>query len=126
MIKRRCQPRIAVAARDDFRVWPDLKTDVLERLAILRCSAACEENSRAIDLLRELGKNTPQTLGRSEPEVRCRQFALLENAKFPTGITGTSYGLNQQPGSFRATTFDPENAFTWVHNRLSLTAPARF
>src|SRR5690242_5852365 len=100
MIERSCQPGVAIATRDNFRVWPGLTTDLLERLAIFSCGATGEENSRAIDLLRELGQNTSQTLGSSEPEIRCRQFALINNPKFRTGITSTGDSLNQRPRRF--------------------------
>ena len=57
MIKRRREAGITVAARHDFRVWPDLKTDFSEHATVfLRC-ATRKENSRAIDLLRQFGKD---------------------------------------------------------------------
>ena len=85
MIKRRGQARLAVAACHDFGVWPDLQTDFSERATVfLRC-ATRKENSSAIDLLRQFGKDCAQTLGRSEPKIRWRQFSPIENAKFGAG-----------------------------------------
>src|SRR5216117_3653791 len=60
MIETRCQARIAVAARDDFGVWPNFKTDLLERAAIFLRSATGKKNSRAIDLLRQLSEDFAQ------------------------------------------------------------------
>ena len=70
MIERRCETRVAVAARDDFGVWPELETDLLEQSAISLCGATGKKDSRAIDLLWQLSKNHAQPLGRGEPEVR--------------------------------------------------------
>src|SRR6266487_3326028 len=57
MIKGRCDPRVAVAARHDFGVWPDFQTDLLEQLAVSFRTTTGEENSRAIDFRWQLGEN---------------------------------------------------------------------
>src|SRR5947207_14066262 len=51
MIERRCEAGIAVAARNDFSIWPDLETDLLERTAIFLCGASDKENSSVIHSL---------------------------------------------------------------------------
>src|SRR5437773_10442847 len=51
MIERRCQPGVAITACDNFGVWPDLETDLLEQAAIFLCGATGKNNSRVIDLL---------------------------------------------------------------------------
>src|SRR5262245_36322675 len=53
VIERSRQTRIAVAAGHYFRVRPDLETDLPERAAIFFRCATCQENSRAIDFLRQ-------------------------------------------------------------------------
>src|SRR5580765_6851428 len=102
MIERRRQPGITVAARHDFRFRPDLEADLSERVTVFGCCTTGKENSSAIDLLRQFSKDRPQTLGRGEAKIRGLQFSLLQNAKFPTGITDPGYGFDQRPGGFRA------------------------
>src|SRR5690349_6790059 len=106
MIQRSCEAGIAIAAGHDFRGWPGLTTDLLKGLAVLSGRASGEENSHPINLLWQLGKNTAQTLGRSEPEIRRRKFAVLDNAKFRTAISRARQGLNQRPGSFSTPAFN--------------------
>jgi hypothetical protein len=45
---------------------------------------------------------------------------VLQNAKFPTGITDPGYGFYQHPGGFRSAAFDPEDALTGFHDGISL------
>src|SRR5262249_42613623 len=120
MIKRCGQSRLAVAAGDDFGVWPDLETDFSEHATILGGSANRQGNSRAIDFLRQLSKEGSQTLGGSEPKIRWRQFSLIEDAKFGAGCA--RYGLDHYPGGFRSAAFNPENALTGFHDWLCLAA----
>src|SRR6266487_5976941 len=79
MIERRCEAGVAVAARNDFSIWPDLETDFLERTAIFLCGATGKENSGAINLLWQLRKNHAQTLGRREAKFRWGQFSLVNH-----------------------------------------------
>ena len=120
MIEGRCEPGVAVAARDDFGVWPDLETHLPEQATISLCAATGKENSRAIDLLWQLSKNHAQTLGRGEPEIRRGQFSLVDNAKFPARCIHSGYSFYQHPGGFRATSFDPEDLLTRFHRFLCL------
>src|SRR5215475_14966285 len=76
------KPEIAVAACHNFGVWPDLETDLPERATVFLGCTTRKENSGAIDVRRQLGKNPAQTLGRGKPKIRRRQFSLLQNAKF--------------------------------------------
>ena len=125
MIERRREAGIAVAARHDFRFRPDLETDLPERGTVFGCCATGKENSSAIDLLRQFGKDRAQTLGCSEAKIRRLQFTLLQSAKFPTGIIPTcrDYSFDQRPGGFRAAAFHTEDAFTVFHDWLPLAAP---
>ena len=90
MIERRREAGITVAACHDFRFRPDLEADLPERGAVFVCCATGKENSSAIDLLRQLGKNRAQTLGRGETKIRRLQFSLFQNAKFRAGITASA------------------------------------
>ena len=123
MLERRREARIAVAARDDFRFWPDLEADLPQRLTIFGSCATGQENSGAIDLRRQLGKDRAQTFRRGEAKIRGLQFSLLQNAKFPTGIIPTcrDYGFDQRPCGFRATAFHSEDSLTVFHDWLCLT-----
>jgi hypothetical protein len=120
MIKRCGQSGLTVAASHDFAVWPDLETDFSEHETILVGSATGKENSRAIDSLRQFSKDGSQTLWRSEPKIRWRQFSLIENAKFGAGWA--CYGLDQYPGGFCSTAFNPEDALTRFHDGVCLAA----
>src|SRR5437763_6819824 len=102
MIERRSQTGITVAARHHFRVWPDLKTDLLERTAVFLNRATGQENSRAIDLLRKLCKNRAQTLGRGEPKIGRRQFSLVKDGPVRAGVKIPGYSFNEHPGGFRS------------------------
>ena len=124
MIERRREAGITVAARHDFRVWPDLKTDFSEHATVFLGCATRKENSRAIDLLRQFSKDRAQTLGCSEPKIRWRQFSPIENAKFGAGCV--RYGLDHCPGGFRSAAFNPEDALTGFHDSLCITALPRF
>jgi hypothetical protein len=75
-------------------------------------------------LLRQLGKDRAQTVGRGESKIRGLQFSLLQNAKFPTRIIPTcrDYSFDQRPSGFRTAAFHPEDAFTGFHDWLSLAA----
>ena len=123
MIERRREARIAVAASHDFRFRPDLETDLPQRVTVFGCCATGKENSSAIDLRRQFGKDRAQTLGRGEAKIRGLQFSMLQNAKFPTGIIPTcrGYGFDQRPGGFRAAAFHPEDALTGFHDWLCIT-----
>ena len=126
MIKCRREAGFAVAARHDFRFRPDLEADLPQRVTIFGCCATGKENSSAIDLLRQFGKDRAQTLGRREAKVRGLQFSLLQNAKFPTGIADPGYGFDQRPGSFGTAAFHSEDALTGFHSWLCITVLARF
>ena len=123
MIERRREAGIAVAARHDFRFRPDLETDLPERATVFGCCATGKENSSAIDLRRQFGKDHTQTLGGGEAKIRGLQFSLLQNAKFPTGIIPTcrDYSFDKCPGGFRAAAFHSEDALTGFHDWLCLT-----
>src|SRR5512140_744580 len=120
MIERRREAGIAVAARHDFRFRPDLEADLPERATVFGCCATGKENSSAIDLRRQFGKDRAQTLGRGEAKIRALQFSLLQNAKFPPGITGPDYSFDKRPGGFRAAAFHSEDALTGFHDWLCL------
>src|SRR4030095_14512098 len=120
MIESRGQPRLAVTGCDDLGVWPDLERNLSSRAAILIRCATRKENSSAIDLLRQFGKDGPQTFGRREPKIRWRQFSLTENAEF--GAECVHHSLGQYPCGFRAAAFHPEDALTRFHDGVSLTA----
>ena len=124
MIERRREAGIAVAARHDFRFRPDLEADSPERVTVFGRCATGKENSSAIDLRRQFGKDRAQTFRRGEAKIRGLQFSLLQNAKFPTGIIPTcrDYGFDQRPGGFRAAAFHSEDALTVFHDWLCLTA----
>jgi hypothetical protein len=120
MIQRRSQSRLTVTASHNFGVWPDLETDFSKQATIFPGSATREENSGAIDLFRQFGKDGSQALGRGEPKIRWRQLSLIENAKFRAGRA--SYSLDQCPGGFRSAAFNPEDALTGFHDSLWITA----
>ena len=124
MIESRREPGIAVAARHDFRFRPDLEADLPQRATVFGCCATGKENSSAIDLPRQLGKDRPQTLGRGEAKIRGLQFSLLQNVKFRAGCIG--YRFYQYPGGFRAAAFHPEDALTGFHDWLCITVLPRF
>jgi hypothetical protein len=109
-----CQARIAVAARDDFGVWPDLETDLFEQAAIFICGATGKKDSRAIDLLWQFSENRAQTLRRGEPKIRRRQFSVVNDAKFRAG----RIGYYEHPGCFCTAAFDAEDALTGFHNAM--------
>ena len=102
MIERRRESGIAVAARHDFRFRPDLEADLPQRVTVFGCCATGKENSSAIDLLRQFGKDRAQTVGRGESKIRGLQFSLLQNAKFPTRIIPTcrDYGSTNAQAVF--------------------------
>src|SRR5216117_2275946 len=85
MIERRCEAGITVAARHYFRFRPDLEADLPQLATVFGCGATSKENSSAIDLPRQFGKDRAQTLGRGEAKIRGLQFSLLQNAKFRAG-----------------------------------------
>ncbi|PYI41552.1 MAG: hypothetical protein DMF12_09960 [Verrucomicrobia bacterium] len=120
MIEGRCEPRVAIAARNDFGVWPNLETDLLERTAIFLSAATGKENSRAIDLLWQLSKNRAQTIGCGEPEIRWGQFSVVDNAKFAARCIHSSHSFRKHPGGFRAAALDPEDALAGFHHFLCL------
>ena len=95
-----------------------------ERATVFLRSATGKENSSAIDVYRQFGKDGAQTLGRGEAKIRGLQFSLLQNAKFPTGIIPTcrDYGFDKRPGGFRAAAFHSEDALTVFHYWLCLAA----
>jgi hypothetical protein len=128
MIERCCQAGVTVATRNDFSIWPDLETDLLERTAIFLCAATGKENSSPINLLWQLRKNHAQTLGRREAKIRRGQFSLVDHVKLPTRIIPTcrGYRFYEYPGGFRAAAFDPENALAGFHHFLRLAVLARF
>ena len=119
MIEGRCEAGITVAARHDFRFRPDLAADLPQRATIFGRCATGKENSSAIDLSRQFGKDRAQTLGRGEAKIRGLQFSLLQNAKFRAGCIG--YRFYQYPGGFRAAAFHPEDALTGFHDWLCIT-----
>ena len=121
-VERRREAGITIAARNDLGVRPDLEADSPERVTVFRCAATGKKNSSSIDLRRQFGKDRAQTIGRGEPKIRRWQFSVLENAKFPTGITGPGYSFDQRPGGFRAAAFYPEDALTGFHDWLCLAA----
>jgi hypothetical protein len=84
-----------------------------ERAAVFLCCATGKKNGGAIDLRRQFGKDSTQTLGRCEPKIRRWQFSLLENPKFRAGRIG--YSFDQRPRGFRATAFHPEDALNGFH-----------
>ncbi len=126
MIEGRCESGVAVAARHNFGIRPDLETDLFERTPIFLCAATRKENSGAIDLFWQHSKNHAQTLARREAKIRWRQFSLVDDVKFPTGITDPGYRFYEYPGGFRAAAFDPENALAGFHHFLRLAVLARF
>ena len=120
MVERCCEAGITVAARYDFRVRPDIEADLPERATIFICAAAGKENSRAIDLFRQFGKDCAQTLGRGEPKIRGLQFSLLEKPKFRA--RRVCYRFDKHPCGFRAATFHSEDALTGFHDSLCIDA----
>jgi hypothetical protein len=120
MIEGRCEPRVTVTARNDFGVWPDLQTDLLEQPAVSFGAATGKENSRAIDLLWQLREDRVQTLGCGEPEIRRRQFSLVDYAKLAAGCIRSCHSFYENPGGFRAAAFDPEDALSGFHCFLCL------
>ena len=108
----------AVAARHDYRLWPDLETDSPQRIAVFRCSATRKENSSAINLLWQFPKNRPQTLWCGEPKIRRLQLSLLQDAKLPTGIIATwrRCSFDQRPCSLGTAAFHSEDALTGFHD----------
>ena len=116
LIERCGQTRIAVAARNDLGIRPDIEADLSERVAVFLCSAAGEENSRAINFLRKFGKDGMQTLGRGEPKVRWRQFSVFENGPLRAGVNAPGYSFNEHPGGFRSAAFNPQDALTPFHD----------
>ena len=119
MLKRRRQTGLTVTASDDSRFWPNPKADFLEQPPILLGAATGEENSGAINLLWQLSKNHVQTLGRREAKIRWGQFSLVDDVKFPAGITDPGYRFYEYPGGFRAAAFDTENTLTGFHHFLN-------
>ena|SRR5437667_6177010 len=115
MIEGGCKARVTVAACCDLRVRPPLETNFFERAAVLLCGATGEKNSRAIELFRQFSKDRAQALGRGQPEIGWRQFSLIDNTKFPAGITDPTYSFYKHPGGFRATAFNAEDALAGFH-----------
>ena len=66
-----------------------------ERATVFGCCATGKENSSAIDLRRQFGKDRAQTLGRGEAKIRGLQFSLLQNAKFRAGCIGYRFYQSQ-------------------------------
>jgi hypothetical protein len=126
MIERRREARMAIAAGYDFRLWPDLETDLPKRVTVFGRCATGKENSSAIDLFWQFAQDRTQTLGCSEPKIRRLQFSLLQNTKLPSGIIRTcrDYGFDQRPGRFRTAAFHSEDVLTGFHDWLSLAAVA--
>jgi len=83
---------------------------------VFDCCASSKENSGAIDLGRQFGKDRVQPLGRGEAKIRSLQFPLLQNAKFRIGITGSGCSFDKRPGGFCAAAFHSEDALTGFHD----------
>jgi hypothetical protein len=92
-----------------------------QRGAVFCCAATGKENSSAIDLRRQFGKDPAQTFGRGEPKIGRVQFSVLENAKFTTGIADPGCSFDKHPGGFRAAAFHPEDALTGFHDWVCIT-----
>ena len=119
MIERRREAGIAVAAGHDFRFRPDLEADLPERAPIFVCCATGKENSRAIDLLRQFGKNRAQTSGVVSRKFDGGSFPCSRMRNSAAGSFG--YSFNQYPGGFRSAAFHPEDALTGFHDSLCIT-----
>ena len=110
MIEGRREARIAIAARNDFSVWPNVSANEHERSAIFLSAATSKKNSCAVDLFWQLGKNFPQTFRSCEAQIRRRQLSLIENSEFCASVTTRSHRLHQHPGGFCSASFDAEDA----------------
>src|SRR5262245_46935538 len=109
MIQGRSQTGITIAASHDFCIWPNVTADEGERSAIFFSAATSKENSCAVDLFWQLGKNFAQTFRGCEAQIRRRQFSLIENSKFCASAT-RCHRLHQHPGGLCSASFNAENA----------------
>src|SRR3954469_25460307 len=105
---------IAVAAGDDFCLWPDFGAQTSECVSVFRCDAAGKKHTGPVDVFRQLGKNHAQPLRRLKSQIRWGQFAVIENAE----VAAFSFG--QSPRGFGSTAFHPEDSFGSVRHRYRL------
>ena len=123
MVEGRRQAGITIAARHNFRIWPNVSANERERSAIFLCAATGKKNSRAIDLFWQLGKNLAQTFRGCQAEIGRRQLPLIENSEFCAGVTAGRHRLHQHPGGFCSASFDAEDALAWfTSNCICLAA----
>ena len=120
MVEGRREAGITIAARHDFRIWPNVSANECERLAIFLGATTGKKNSRAIDLSWQPGKNFAQTFRSCEAQIRRRQLSLIENSEFCASVTTRSHRLHQHPGGFCSASFDAENALAGFHALLCL------
>jgi hypothetical protein len=110
VIESGSQTGITIAASHDFCIWPNVTANERERSAIFLSAATSKENSRAINLFWQLGKNFAQAFRGCQAQIRRWQFALSEDSKFYVSITTRRPGLHQHPCGFCSTSLDAENA----------------
>jgi hypothetical protein len=87
MVEGRREAGITIAARHDFRIWPNVSANECERLAIFLGATTGKKNSRAIDLSWQPGKNFAQTFRGCQAQIGRRQLSLIENHPLRAGFS---------------------------------------
>src|SRR6266540_3185628 len=93
-LEGRRQAGITIAARHDFRIWPNVTANERERSVIFLSAAASKENSCAVDLFWQLGKNFAQTFRGCQAQIRRRQFSLIENHPLRARVSTSGYSFH--------------------------------
>src|SRR4029453_2995800 len=87
MVQGRRQAGITIAARHDFRIWPNVSANERERLAIFLGATTGKKNSRAIDPSWQPGKNFAQPFLGCQAQIVRPQLSLIENRPLRAGFS---------------------------------------
>jgi hypothetical protein len=92
IVQGRRQAGITIAARHNFRIWPNVSANERERLAIFLGATTGKKNSRAIDFPWQSRKNFAQTFRGCQAQIGRRQLSLIENHPLRAGFSAPGYG----------------------------------
>src|SRR5262249_43641560 len=107
MIKGRGHAGITIAARDDFRVWPNFSANERQRSAVFLGAATGKENSCTIDSFWQRSKNFAQAFWGCQAQIRRRQLTLIDNRPLRTGISASgTRSFEYHPCGFCSASFD--------------------